>query len=158
MARHLWSVLCDQSVVDKDDNQVSLISVTERLTFHQTPEEYEQLDEALQEAQGQDKGVLVPVNLHLVSMWIRSDPEVSESVPLRYRVTASDGWRFPDVEGEIDLQSSDGFRARWKLTTFLFRGFGRYWISIQHKPGKAWQTAARIPLEVVKGSPRTPRS
>lgn len=157
MARHIWSVLCERSVIDADDQQLSLHSVTERLNFHQSPEEFEQMETAYQDAKAQNKGVLFPASLHLVSFWVRSDYTKPEKVPLRYRVLAVDGWEFPPVAGEIDLENNSSFRVRWKLESFLFRGFGRYWISVQSKTGQRWRTATRIPLELVKAEPKFPR-
>ena len=159
MARHVWSVLCERSAIDKDDSQISLLAVTEKLNFHQTPDEYELLETALHKAKGQNKAVPFPANLHLVSMWVRSDPHKPEGpIPVQYSIVAPDGWKFPKVGAEVDLGQSAACRTRWKLDSLLFRGFGFYWISVQSKSGKNWRTHTRIPLEMVKGQAKFPRA
>ena len=150
MARHVWSVLCYKSVIDRDENQISLLAVTERLILNQSPEEYELLEKGLLKAKEQDKALAVPVTLELANWWVRSDPEKPEAMPARVRIIAQDGWEFPRQDMKVDLEHATGQRIRLKIDTFLFRGFGLYWFLVESKPGKRWRTDARIPLEVVK--------
>lgn len=150
MARHVWSVLCYKSSIDKDDNQISLLAVTEKLTIRDPSRQ--DLEQLLEETLAEDKGIIFPVNLHLVTWWVRSDYEKPETRPLRLQVLFPDGKRIVAGEGVIDLTKAAGHRVRWALNTLLFRGFGLHWFSIESKPGKRWSVAARIPLEIVHSS------
>jgi hypothetical protein len=67
MANHIWTVLCEKSLVDPRNQVMSLIDLTESLSQEGLGQ---RLEEALRLGK---KGTLVDVELQLVSWWYRSD-------------------------------------------------------------------------------------
>lgn len=153
MAHHVWSVLCYKGSIDKDENQVSLLAVTERLNIHAESEAVK-ADYEASEAEG--RPVFFPANLHFISWWVRSDYEKSETVQARFYIVRPDGKQVPQPEVTVDLMNATGYRLRWVLDVFPFAGFGLYWIVVQSKEGEDWETRARVPLELKLASPRRP--
>ena len=75
MIRHVWSVLCEKSIIDRDTNNISL-DVLERVAM------------TLQGSR--EDRVLVPTPIRLVSLW-QHDGESSEPGRARVRVLGPGG-------------------------------------------------------------------
>jgi hypothetical protein len=71
MAEHVWSVLCEDSIVDGESHLITLLNCVGRLTIWETEET---------RAQGLEGGQtpLFSVRLQLASRWVRSDASVPE--------------------------------------------------------------------------------
>src|SRR5262245_60174861 len=78
MAKHVWSVLCYKGVVDQFTNQVSLLDVTETVVV-------KLLEPVPQATDAETNDVRLPMNLHLVTLWIRSNLAVPEECDTRVR-------------------------------------------------------------------------
>lgn len=144
MARHVWSVLCDRAIVDRETGQVSMLNVVEKFIIHD--ESLERFEERVGDATG------VAHRLHLVSWWVRSNyerPEVA-NVRLRWRFSSGKGIEHPPLE--VSLEQTNSARTLLRMQGVPWRGVGRYWLDVQlaapRKRG-GWQTVAEIPLEVV---------
>ena len=148
MARHVWSVLCAKSSIDKDENQVSLLSVAEKLILYVEPGTQDEVESQARAAKKKKQMQLVPANLHFVSWWVRSDYETAEQFTVRFRLDLPDGRMLPQRTVEVDLVEGTGGRIRWKLETIPFVGAGLYWISVQSKRETHWRTESKVPLEV----------
>jgi len=59
--KHIWSVLCRESLINKDDNVISLNGVLEQLTVGLKPDRDGKLPEK----------VNIPINYEIVSFWIK---------------------------------------------------------------------------------------
>ncbi len=144
MAEHVWSVLCQSGVIDRDSNRVSLLEVPEKVAIAG--------EKALAEVEtAASKGkVLVPMQLDIVSYWLRSDLSKPESGAVgRLTIVAPDGKRLASQEFPIGLKEKTGFRQRIKLQTLPYRGLGHYWFVIYKKTGSRWHRMTRLPLELV---------
>ena len=103
MIRHIWSVLCSQSVIDAQSNNVSLFNVIEQLTVVMKktiiPE---------------GKIPLLPISLELVTLWERGELEQGGSRAM-WRSTSLDptGKRLGGQDINVDVSAAR--RCRTKL-------------------------------------------
>ena len=61
MINHIWSVLCQRSVIDSKSNNISLIDIFEKLEVN--------LSVPVSEGKNKVKKINVPVNYEIVSLW-----------------------------------------------------------------------------------------
>ena len=144
MAEHVWSVLCEKVLHDEAD-VISLGSIVERLMLWGTSAEL--LRQAKQEG---NKGIRVPVDLRLVTWWLRSTLDEPETIQLRVALLSPDGESlFREVFSvELDLEHP-GKRTVVRLTDMLITGLGRYWVLVEKQSEKGrWVSATRIPLYI----------
>jgi hypothetical protein len=65
----IWAVLCQNAVIDKYTNNISLFNIIEEIMVSA---------DVPQEESGEDFGVGIPVNMELVTLWTRSNQDVRE--------------------------------------------------------------------------------
>lgn len=146
MAEHVWSVLCDRSVIDKSSNQVSLLNVVESLNLFVDKEELDRLRGS--GAEGGERP-LVSHRMHFVTWWVRSDLDTPETVLIRLVLISPAGDLGTPTEATIDLSHSSSYRLQIAIDGLAFRGEGRYWFAIEEQGGPdEWREVARIPLGV----------
>lgn len=146
MADHVWSVLCQRSIVDEEDGLVSLIDVVERI-------------EVPAEPHGEDRHAsrsTVNHPMQLVTWWIRSDPGEPETALMKVSLLDPAGKQLDfrqdlgKTEVEIDLEANPGYRVRTTLPGIPWFGAGTYHLIVEgREPEGAWRTVARLPLEVL---------
>ena len=154
MPHHVWSVLCYKVSIDQRDNLVSLLDVPEQITVQGPPGKEGEIERVRKEAAEAGADALIPVNLQLLSWWIRSDPEKPERAEARLRMLPpGKGAKLPPTPIPIDLSEKNSWRQRIVLGLLPFRGFGRYWFVIELRAGKSWRRMAKIPLNLVLGEP-----
>ena len=142
MIEHVWTVLCRRAVVDSETNSMSLFDSVEVLQFGIAQPADAPAPEGL------------PVELELVTLWIRSDRTVPEHSRCRVAV------QFPDNSErqvgetvEIDLREFERLRSRVHFSGIPFSGSGRYRFLVQLQDGDNWTTVARTPLDIEETSP-----
>lgn len=143
MAEHIWSVLCDRTIIDQTTNKISLIDVMDRITFLDP-------DGKLREATEKDRAV-ARVNFVLASLWRQSEYGTPEKIQVRLALRGPNGKRIdpPSTSSTLDLKKIN-LRATHQIPGMPLRGPGYYTFLVQHLPseGKRWRTVARLALEV----------
>lgn len=141
MARHVWTVLCDRALIDKNSQKISLIDTVEQLVVLDEDRKTRNL--------GADDNVAIRTALVLVSYFWRSDPEQPETSHLRVMVVDPHGKRIPpSSDSLVPLEEHQRVRCIIKVGSFPLRGEGTYNFHVQTRPneGSRWKTVARIPL------------
>ena len=135
MIRHLWSVICASSAIDKDENKLSLFDVTEQITLLEPITE---------------PGV-IPFQLHFVSLWRRADLAHEAKSMARIRLLAPSGEQVGKTqEYTIDLTKFLRLRQRVIFRALPVRSEGTYEFVVEFLGANdEWELATRIPLEVV---------
>lgn len=137
MITHVWSVLCERSIVDSNTNNVMLL-VLEQIKIRA----------GIPQA-GKGKFML-PLKVQLVSLWTR-DPAIDDS-SFEYRM------RINDPEGKV-VAKADGvtkFGNKSRLRSFAgiegmpFKkdGNGTYTFVVDYKNKGKWKNVANVPLEL----------
>lgn len=144
MIKHVWSVLCSQSVTDQQTNNVSLFNVIE------------QIEVTL--AKDVPEGLLpiAQMPLELVSLWERVAGDGATGGAAVVDVMDATGKRIGGREMSFDLNDHRRCRTRLTLNGVPISGSGRYVIRVVHRSaGEADQVVAEIPLDVTVHPPQS---
>ena len=135
MINHVWTVLCADSSIDSETNNVSLFHILEQLVVFcsedPSPEE-----------------MVIPVPFEVFSLWVRKDPE--KPVHGKGRVF----YCFPNdscskpAEFDIDLDKTVLLRTRVRSQGIKVRKPGMYtfYIELQNEGETEWTRVATLPL------------
>lgn len=147
MAKHIWTVLCYKGSLDKYSNQVSLLDVLE------------EVEVGLVEAIPEDaENAVIPFNMNLVSLWIRSDPETPESVSTRYSIVSPKGDVVLTWDHAVSLSEHMRARSFLRLAQFPFRGPGDYAFRVEMRDEESgqWNRVSEVPLRLKISLAREP--
>ena len=132
MIEHVWSVLCKETIIDKQDNNLFIQRVIEEITLHTAPKE----------------NGLLAANLQVVTFWVKSDPGQPETGEMRISFSAPTGKTLGDVETSIDLETAIRSRNIMVFKLLPISTPGRYYFRVYLKTSKGWKKVANIPLDV----------
>ena len=139
--RHVWSVLCQDAVIDRDSNAVSIFKCMEGVAA---------------KFAGSELPTAMPFECKLVTLWSRSDVSVPEKVPSRIRYVAPDGTSLQEIPHEVDLTEHARSRNFLFLQTLPYRSDGVYEFVIETRDDDEWQVVAKVPFQVsVDHEPRS---
>lgn len=141
MAKHVWTVLCRDALLDRFTNNVSLINIVERI----------ELSDIANEHPGENP-IPRKLKIDIVSFWVRSDPATPETGTARISLITPDGSRTkPSLLPPLDLENTFRvliFGERQKLP-YVGPGIYEHLVEVATQDQKDWQEVARIPIEVV---------
>ncbi len=132
MIDHVWSVLCKNTVTDRESNNISIHGVLEQLTI----------------TGPKGEGVL-PIEAELVTLWSRSKLDQPERTRSRSRLVDPDGAQIgKDVVYDLDLTTYTRFRNRIVMSGFPVKAAGKYEFCVDIERDGQWIQVAKVPLEI----------
>lgn len=149
MPQLIWSVLCYKGCLDSYSNQVSLLDVIEGLSIKTN-----QLEGRL----------TIPVQMNLVSFWMRSEPGVPEAFEARANLVMPDGTQLPGLVLSGDLQTNLKLRTFMRIEGLEVRDPGPHWLALEYRTSaeSEWVRVGKVPLDIqierVTGGPAEPRT
>jgi len=148
MAEHVWTVLCERAVTDRESNIISLLQVTEQISLEGDPAIFEKIVK-----ERDATGGIIPVQLQLVTWWIRSDQGKGESLETRLTIVNPSGRVLLEKEVTVDLVENSSRRVSLQFEHFPLTEVGIHWFEIrktkpQTSKKQQWLIAARIPLDI----------
>lgn len=141
--RHIWSILCQSSAIDRDSNSLSLFHLVEEITI--TKEKGTTAEKA--EAQ---KNFRLPVQLELVSLWDREDAE-ERSVDAKMQLLDPQGKVLINQTYPLNFEKGKRrLRFRAKMGGLIVSISGEYLfvVSIREGGAKEYRDMAEVPLTV----------
>ena len=134
MISHIWSVLCENSILDQDTKLISMINVLEELTIPDDP--------------APDKVLQAVVSL--VTLWARSDINVPSQGFARYAFTSPSGKVLESLEQSVDLTKYERLRSRGRFAGLKLPEIGQYFFNIEFRENEQteWIRVAAVPLKV----------
>lgn len=134
MINHIWSVLCENSILDQDTNLISMINVLEELMIPDEP--------------APDKGLQAVISL--VTLWVRSETSAPAQGFARYNFTSPNGEILQSLEQPIDLTKYERLRSRGQFVGLKLPEAGQYFFNIEFRENEQseWTRVAAIPLKV----------
>jgi hypothetical protein len=140
MISHIWSVLCSRSVVDTRSKNVSIQNALEQVNVTGEP------------APGQ----VVPMRMEVVSMWVRTEPEIPAQGKLRVEFHAPSGKVFGQLELPVDLTKHERFRSQVHFDGLPAEEVGRhyFYVNLQEEDEGEWRQVAAVPLTMVFRPPQ----
>lgn len=150
--QHIWSVLCRQSILNADTNNISLIDVVDQANFRLPQEVIQKVDT------GDTKGFIFPVELEVVSLFKKSNKSQEVSFDYRLRFLTPEGEQTGKVEaGRVTIERQlKNMRVRAKMVEFAVdkrAKSGEYTVVVEIKDtsNDIYFEVARIPLEIELG-------
>jgi hypothetical protein len=147
MAEHIWSVLCNKAIIDRDSGQVTIFEAIENLNLPRTK------GEIAHEIDGVEEEVAIQHAMQLVTLWVRSDLERPEEQHARVRLLSPSGQELNTWAVPVDLKSFLSLRWRLVFQGVPWRGPGRYWYVVEMKDGEEWGQRCRVPLVLTLKKP-----
>jgi hypothetical protein len=134
MITHVWSVLCQNSIIDQDSNLVSLINSIEELTLPDEPA----------------PNKVYPITVSLVTLWIRSDINIPISGFGRSVFTSPNGEELQSLEQELDLKNYERLRTRSYFSGLKLSEAGQYYFNVEYRDNvkQEWRKVAALPVKV----------
>lgn len=124
MAKHIWSVTCQNAIVDKHTNLVSYINSFDQIGIPELPYAFPPLVVA--------------------SLWERESDE--EDLVIKIEVIAPDG----EVKKEKELSdikfNSNFHRTHVRISPFEINQAGEFKIIIKEKTKKKWKKVKELPI------------
>jgi hypothetical protein len=146
MVKHLWTVLCQQALLDRFTNNVSIIGVIEKLDIRlELPDPAVELPDPLPTPTF--SFTVLSLWRHMVDEPTATFVRVSCALP-----TGKDFAVSPEISFEIPAAQSHG-RTIMRFNGLPFSEEGDYKIKVQQKNGDRWKTEHTTALTVRKLSP-----
>ncbi|MBI2315055.1 hypothetical protein HYU93_03295 [Candidatus Daviesbacteria bacterium] len=145
MIKHIWTVLCRQSILNKDDNTISLLNVLEDLKVTIKP--------SGQNIPDMSKGLInLPFNFELVSLWeFDNPPRPKAQVEITYEDPS--GKKLANFIQGLEIPQDKNLkriRSRVNIQGISAGENGRYIFIVSIKEGgsKLFMKVAEIPLQI----------
>jgi len=139
--KHLWSVLCKASVIDQDDNNISLHGILEQLTVSLVPKD---------PAKKFNK-IGIPLNYEIVSLWQKNEKSQVAMGEIEYIFIDPKGKElFINTQIMEIPKTSRRFRSRMKISGLPLTINGDYifQIRLKEKDSGEFKLVSELPLEI----------
>ena len=137
MIKHIWSILCKKSLIDKETNNISLIEVLEEISVTMgTPVNLE-------------SKINIPFGYEIVSYWIK-EKEIEE-VEVRVRFMDPDQKIIQTFLNKLSIPpDKNRMRSRFKIIGLELTksGYYTFLIEVKEKNKKVFKRVAELPLEI----------
>jgi hypothetical protein len=139
--KHVWSILCKESVINQDDNVMSLLGVLEAINSQLTP---------INPTKEKPEKIIIPFNFELTSYWIKED-EGEAKLDIKVEIIDPQGKQLGEiVNNNVIPQNNPRFRTRLKIQGLPVTSNGRYYFVVSSKDNSSskYSKHAEIPLDV----------
>ena len=139
--KHIWSVVCKSSVIDQDDNNISLHGVLEQLTVSLVPKDL---------TRNPDK-IGIPLNYEIVSMWQKKATSKTAYGIIEYILLDPKGKELLKNTQVMEIpKTSKRFRSRMKISGLPLSSSGDYTfqVSLKEKDSREFKLVSELPLEI----------
>ena len=137
MINHVWTVICQRSIIDKETNNISL-DVLEQLKIKIPP------------PPEKAEGIIFPIKIESVSLWCRGRGEEKIKGRGQLKIEGPNNKVVGNAMIDIDLMSSHRSRTRVRLEGLPIpkgaSGFFHFVVLLESE--NKWIEVARVPLEV----------
>jgi len=141
--RHIWTVLCQESSINKENNLLTLRDCVEKLVFT--------IDK---DKAPKGKDLTIPINLQLISLWIKEDKNKIDILDIKTELLDPDTNFLGSSYQKIDVDK-DVFRLRniTNIESFKIaknKKGGRYIIKTMQKKknNKNFEIVSEIPIDI----------
>ena len=137
--KHIWSVLCQKSAIDKETNLISLFECLEQISAVI----------GVKKAKAKDK-LVIPIDFQIVSFWTDEDSSKDRKFQVEIRLFDSDHKVLENFPGEyIFKKGIIRFRSRIIVHGLPVTKKGRYLFKVQYRRGSGkYKEVAELPLDI----------
>lgn len=140
MIKHIWSVLCRESIIDSETNNISLLNVFEQLSA----------DVSISAPDKKHTRVNVPIKYEVVSLWSKlSNKKVNARIEVE--IVDPQGQNLKSFTQELEFPAKmRRMRSRLRITgmSLTVPGDYKYKIKIKEENQDKYIAVAELPLQV----------
>jgi hypothetical protein len=140
---HIWSVLCSNSTLDRNTNNVSLFNVLEQLNVPK-----EKFSKA---ADNPAANVVVGVNCELITLWKKAEKDKVVLAEEKIELADPNNKVLGSIINAIEIPENS-HRARIRVVVngvkITVEGEYKFKISVKNKEDKNFVEMAQVPLEI----------
>lgn len=144
--KHVWSIMCESSIVDRDSNNISIHKVLEQLNISLSPE-----NEVQRKKNGINKPFGVTFPFQIVSLWQSINPKITPVADAEIELFDSIGQSLQTVKFTFTFEK-DKPRLRTIISSPVINvidsGVYLFKIKIKESGESNFSEVAEIPLEV----------
>ncbi len=145
--KHIWSIICSQSTIDSETNNLTLVNVIEKITVNVLPADIDKM-----KADGA-KGFMLPAQLEVTSFFKKQDEKKVGVFDMRVRMTNPVGeTMITSLPQKIGLKEGvKNIRIRNRFAGIPVEKTGEYSFVVDLKDISETEYAevGRIPLDVI---------
>jgi hypothetical protein len=137
MIKNIWSILCKQSIIDRETNNLSILDVLEEIKVNINSEKNQKIE-----------NINIPINYEFVSLWRRDTASSVEKFNLQLSISDPQKKIIKTFDQEITLQPGiTSHRSIFRISGFLATISGEYLFKIKvlEEPKIEYQ---EIPLKI----------
>ena len=141
--KHIWSVLCKESVINQDNNLIYIQGTLEELKVSLKP---------IKVGSGKlPEKLNVPINYEIVSLWFKENRNEVGKAQIEYSLISPEGKELvkniQDMEIPVNIRR---FRSRLKISGLPVTKEGDYSfrVKIKEAGSQAFRLVSELPLEV----------
>lgn len=141
MIKHIWSVLCQKTIIDSDTNNISLVDILEQLTANVN----------IKDPKNEPKEINVPINFEVVSFWLKDSAEKVVKADLEIEIIDPEGKVLKKFPQTLKFPPNiRRLRSRLRIIGLVLTVSGNYIfkVKIKDEKRKEYQDVAELPLEV----------
>lgn len=139
--KHLWSVICLKYIINAESQNLSLIEITDLITFEADLPKERPLELPLSSP------------LYLVSTWVREVDADARIFDALMRVKPPGDYVSQEVSFQIDLKNTLGSRTFGVISTIQYTEDGFYNFEVCIKDGHDWKAVGTVPVQIVCSPP-----
>lgn len=145
MLNHLFSLICKESKVDADTNNISVVDIYEKVEFNI------QLDEDVHLTRKTTDPIGVPYQFEVLNVFFRTDTEKRIEADTAVHVYDPKGKLLGEFQSHFALEKGmSRLRNRIRFDTIALTASGIYKFEVLLKAGNnAFKKVDEIPLEVI---------
>ena len=134
MIKHVWTVVCQNVIIDRNTNNLSLQNIFEQIDIQGEP----------------TPKAKVPIKFDVVSLWTRTNPDIPSRGQMRLSLLSPSGEKIGGREGEINLVDTERYRIVTHFPGLPAEEAGRhiFKIELQQEAMSEWNQVASVPLTV----------
>ncbi len=135
--KHIWTVICQNSSIDKETNLLSMFDCIEELSLE------------INKIKSSKSNLSIPIKFDIVSFWIIENPEKENTLEIAIEILDPNKKLLHRLENKFDVKKGAlRFRNRIHMQGLPITEAGRYIIKIMQKNKKDLKTVTELPLDV----------
>ncbi len=139
MIKHIWSVLCIRSVIDSDNNNISLMNILEQIEVH------------IKDKKKIKNKIKIPINYELVNFWAKTKADEKVAMTTTVEIIDPNNKKLKTMKKDLVIPTNKlRMRERIKIQGFVFVDPGTYHFRVKYMTAKDKRSkqVAEIPFVV----------
>lgn len=139
--QHIWSIVCQKSIIDTDTNLISIIDSIEGFGVNLNKNIIKKQDEVTN----------ISINFELVSFWFDATVDMDRKQQTKIELYDAQNNKIKEYQNDFTIPKSlKRMRSRMKISGFPFTVAGDYTFKIKIKEGDKYKEVATIPVEITE--------